>query len=127
MKSFLIKTALSLSATFLSLTLYAQEYDLRKVSDLNIDSFSNAGIRDYDPKSDTYLGFIDKRSEGIEIAIFDSKGKILISKKRQGEGPEDYLMSALTMGFSRDGNVWVQTSIELLKYDLELNLIKLKN
>lgn len=110
--------------TLITSNVSGQSYTVQKVSDLNIDSFANAGIRDYDPKSDTYLGFIDKRSEGIELAIFDSKGKILISKKRQGEGPQDYLMSALTMGFSPDGNIWVQTPMELMEYDLDLNLIE---
>ncbi|REG81237.1 hypothetical protein [Algoriphagus antarcticus] len=123
MKNYLITIALALSATFLSFTLTAQEYKLRKVRDLHIESLANAGIRDYDPKRDIYSGFIDKGSEGVELAIFDAKGKIVVSKKRQGEGPEDYLMSALTMGFSPDGNIWVQTSMELLKYDLEFNLI----
>lgn len=69
------------------------------------------------------MGFIDKRSEGIELAVFDAEGKIVSSKKRQGEGPEDYQSSALAMGFSPAGDVFVQTSLELVKYDLKFNRI----
>ncbi|WP_425639794.1 hypothetical protein ACPUEN_08805 [Algoriphagus yeomjeoni] len=121
MKNLLIKTALSFSATFLSFTLSAQEYTFKKVREIRVESLAEVGIRDYDPKRDIFVGFIDKRSEGIELAIFDANGKILASQKRQGEGPEDYRSSALAMGFSPDGNVFVQTSIELMKYDLDFN------
>lgn len=123
MKNLLIKTALSLSATFLSFTLFAQDYTFKKVKEIHIKSLAEVGIRDYDPKRDVFVGFIDKRSDGIELAVFDANGNILASEKRQGEGPEDYLSSALAMGFSPEGDVFVQTSQELLKYDLEFNLI----
>lgn len=123
MKNLLIKTALSLSATFLSFTLLAQEYTFKKVKEIRVESLAPVGIRDYDPKRDIFVGFIDKRSEGIELAIFDANGKILASQKRQGGGPEDYQSSALAMGFSSDGNVFVQTSIELMKYDLDFNKV----
>ncbi|MEB2775957.1 hypothetical protein SYJ56_11610 [Algoriphagus sp. D3-2-R+10] len=103
--------------------LVAQHYTFKKVKEIRVESLAPVGIRDYDPKRDIFVGFIDKRSEGIELAIFDANGKILASQKREGEGPKDYRSSALTMGFSPDGNIWVQTSIELLKYDLDFNLI----
>lgn len=124
MKNKLTFLALFLGAIFLSNLVSAQEYSLRKVGDLHIDSFAGVGIRDYDPIKDEYLGFVDKGSEGIELAIFDSKGKILINKVRRGEGPNDYTSSALTMGFAPDGGIYVQTSLEFLKYDREFNLIK---
>ena len=123
MKILLIKTALSLSATFLSFTISAQEYTFKKVKEIRVKSLAPVGIRDYDPKRDVFVGFIDKRSEGIELAIFDANGNILASQKRQGEGPEDYRSSALTLGFSSDGNVFVQTSVELVKYDLDFNKV----
>ncbi|MFC5624821.1 hypothetical protein [Algoriphagus winogradskyi] len=119
MKIFLIKTSLFFCATFLSSTLSAQEYTFKKVKEIRVESLAEVGIRDYDPKRDIYLGFIDKRSEGVELAVFDGNGKILNSQKRDGEGPEDYLSSALAMGFSPDGNVFVQTSLELVKYDTQ--------
>jgi hypothetical protein len=121
MKIFLIKTSLFFCATFLSSTLSAQEYTFKKVKEIRVESLAEVGIRDYDPKRDIYLGFIDKRSEGVELAVFDGNGKILNSQKRDGEGPEDYLSSALAMGFSPDGNVFVQTSLELVKYDTQFN------
>ncbi|MEP1087091.1 hypothetical protein [Algoriphagus sp.] len=124
MNNFLIKTALFLSATFLSVTLFAQGYTFKKVGEIRVESLADVRIRDYDAKRKIFAGFLNKRSEGIELAIFDENGRVLTSKKREGEGPEDYRMSALTMGFSADGNIWVQTSMELLKYDLEFNLIK---
>jgi len=123
MKYILVKTALSLSATFLSFTLSAQEYSFRKVSEFRVESFAEVGIRDYDPKRNVFVGFIDKRSEGIELAFFDTNGEILNSEKRQGEGPEDYQSSALAMGFSPEGDVFVQTSLELVKYDTQFNRI----
>ena len=124
MKSILIKTALTLSATFLSFTLFAQEYTFKKVREFNVESLAEVGIRDYDPKRDIYASYIRKGSNVVDLAIFDSEGKIIASKVRRGEGPDDYLMSALTMGFSPEGNLWVQTSMELLQYDLDLNLIE---
>lgn len=123
MKNLLIKTVLSLSATFLSFTLFAQDYTFKKVKEIHIKSLAEVGIRDYGPKRDVFVGFIDKRSDGIELAVFDANGNILASEKRQGEGPEDYRSSALAMGFSPDGNVFVQTSVELLKYDLDFNKV----
>lgn len=123
MKNILSTTVFLLSTTLLSFTLSAQEYTFKKVKEIRIESLAQVGIRDYDSKRDIYAGYVYKESMGVELAVFDSEGKILASKKRDGEGPEDYRSSALTMGFSPDGNIWVQTSIELLKYDLEFNLI----
>ncbi|SFU18310.1 hypothetical protein SAMN04489724_4799 [Algoriphagus locisalis] len=123
MENLLTRTALSLCATFLSFTLSAQEYTFKKVREIRVESLAKVGIRDFDPQQNIYAGYIDKGSAGVELAIFDSEGKILANQKREGEGPEDYRSSALTMGFSPDGNIWVQTSIELLKYDLKFNLI----
>ncbi|MEB2784290.1 hypothetical protein [Algoriphagus persicinus] len=123
MKNILISSALALSTIFLSYTLSAQEYTFRKVSEFQIESLADVGIRDYDPKRNVFVGFIDKRSEGIELAVFDANGKIVSSQKRQGEGPEDYQSSALAMGFSLEGDVFVQTSLELVKYDTQFNRI----
>lgn len=123
MKKVLPLIALLSSVTFLSFTLSAQEYTVRKVSEFHVESLADVGIRDYDPKRNVFVGFIDKRSEGIELTVFDTNGKIVNSEKRQGEGPEDYLSSALAMGFSPEGDVFVQTSIELVKYDHEFNRI----
>ena len=123
MKNLLVKTVLSLSAIFLSLTLLAQEYTFKKVREIRVESLAEVGIRDYDPKRDLFVGFIDKRSDGIELAVFDANGKILASQKREGEGPEDYQSSALAMGFSPEGDVFVQTSLELVKYDTQFKRI----
>lgn len=123
MKNLLIKTVLAIGATFLSFTLPAQEYTFKKVKEFRVESLAEVGIKDYDPKKDVFVGFIDKRSEGIELAVFDANGKILTSKKRQGDGPVDYQSPALAIGFSPQGDVFVQTSLELVKYDLEFNLI----
>ena len=49
MKNILIKTALSLSATFLSCTLSAEEYTFKKVREIPAESLAEVGIRDYDP------------------------------------------------------------------------------
>ncbi|WP_439488301.1 hypothetical protein [Algoriphagus sp.] len=123
MKNLLIKTLLAIGTTFFSFTLTAQEYTFKKVREFRVESLAEVGIRDYDPKKDIFVGFIDKRSEGIELAFFDKNGKILASQKREGEGPEDYQSSALAMGFSPEGDVFVQTSLELVKYDSQFNRI----
>ncbi|SIO15687.1 hypothetical protein [Algoriphagus halophilus] len=124
MKNKLTLPALVMSAIFLSFSSYAQDYQLRKVDDLHVESLAPVGIRDYDPERKEYLGFVDKGSEGVELAIFDSDGKIVISEVRRGDGPNFYSSSALTMGFAPDGGIYVQTSVEFLKYDREFNLIK---
>lgn len=124
MNNRLIFIALTISAIFLSLSLFAQNYTVRKVDDLHIQSLAQVGIRDYDPERNEYLGFVDKGSEGVELAIFDSDGKIVISEVRRGDGPNYYSSSALTMGFAPDGGIFVQTSNEFLKYDREFNVIK---
>ncbi|MCE7053405.1 hypothetical protein LZF95_01865 [Algoriphagus sp. AGSA1] len=123
MKNLLIKTVLAVCAIFLSYSISAQDYKFKKVREFRVESLAEVGIRDYDPKKDVFVGFIDKRSEGVELAIFDANGEILASKKRQGEGPDDYQSSALAIGFSQEGDVFVQTSLELVKYDLEFNRI----
>ncbi|MEB2780920.1 hypothetical protein U3A58_10995 [Algoriphagus sp. C2-6-M1] len=123
MRNKLAKTVLALSTTFLSFALSAQEYTFKKVREFHVESLAEVGIRDYDPKRNVFVGFIDKRSEGIELAVFDADGKIVSSQKRQGEGPEDYQSSALAMGFSPEGDVFVQTSLELVKYDTQFNRI----
>lgn len=124
MKNKLTLPALVMSAIFLSFSSYAQDYQLRKVDDLHVESLAPVGIRDYDPERKEYLGFVDNGSEGVELAIFDSDGKIVISEVRRGDGPNYYSSSALTMGFAPDGGIYVQTSVEFLKYDREFNLIK---
>ncbi|MBN3584167.1 hypothetical protein JYB64_17345 [Algoriphagus aestuarii] len=124
MKNKLTFLALVMSAIFLSLSGFAQKIQLKKVAELHIESLAPVGIRDYDPVKDEYLGFVDKGSDGVELAIFDSKGKILISEVRRGDGPNYYSSSALTMGFAPNGGIFVQTSNEFLTYDREFNLIK---
>ncbi|MBN7817068.1 hypothetical protein [Algoriphagus pacificus] len=124
MKNKLTFLALGISAIFLSFSGFAQNYQVKKVADLNIKSLEKVGIRDYDPVKDVYLGFIEKGGGEIALAIFDAEGKIVTSKVRTGDGPDHYTTSALTMGFAADGNIWVQTSLQLLKYDREFNLIK---
>ncbi|PZX52013.1 hypothetical protein [Algoriphagus chordae] len=121
MKNILLVSSLVVNTTFLSFTLSAQEYTFKKVKEIRVESLAEVGIRDYDPKRDIFVGFIDKRSEGIELAVFDANGNIMASEKRQGEGPEDYQSSALAMGFSPEGDVFVQSSLELVKYDTQFN------
>lgn len=124
MKNKLTLPALVMSAIFLSLSGFAQNIQIKKVDDLHIESLAPVGIRDYDPERNEYLGFVDKGSEGVELAIFDSDGKIVISEVRRGDGPNYYSSSALTMGFAPDGGIFVQTSTEFLEYDREFNVIK---
>ncbi|MEP0711052.1 MAG: hypothetical protein ABJC55_03945 [Algoriphagus sp.] len=86
MNNFLIKTALFLSATFLSVTLFAQGYTFKKVGEIRVESLADVRIRDYDAKRKIFAGFLNKRSEGIELAIFDENGRVLTSKKEKEKG-----------------------------------------
>ncbi|MBN3521966.1 hypothetical protein JYB62_18325 [Algoriphagus lutimaris] len=72
---------------------------------MEIEILVPVGIRDYDPVKDVCLGYVDKGSDGVGLAIFDAQGKIIISKVRRGEGSNDYSSSALTMGLGADGNI----------------------
>jgi hypothetical protein len=99
------------------------QYLLEKTGEFHINSLHPVGMIDYLPSDGLYLGYVNKLSEGMEIAVFSENGEILISKNLHGEGPEEYVTTLNGLGFSEEGDIWVQTSQQLLLYDKKLNLI----
>ncbi|WP_144604183.1 hypothetical protein [Algoriphagus algorifonticola] len=104
-------------------TTFAQ-VSLRKVSEFKIDSFYEVGILDYFEKDQIYLGYTKSKDDGVEISLFDAKGNKIISRNLYGEGPNEHVSPLSGLAFTEDGNIWAKTPIEILLYDLKLNLIK---
>lgn len=98
------------------------QYKFEKVRELRVNSLFSVGIVDYLSSQDLYLGFINKRSKGLEVALINGKGEIVTTRSLQGEGPEQYVTSMNGLGFSNDGNIWVLTTFELLLYGQNLKL-----
>ncbi|WP_075349105.1 hypothetical protein [Algoriphagus marinus] len=116
-----ICTAFSL-LLFLSST--KAQVSLKKVSEFKIDSFYEVGILDYYEKDQVYLGYTKSKDAGVEISLFNSKGTKIISKNLYGEGPNEHVSLLSGLAFSKDGNIWGKTDIEILLYDRNLKLIK---
>ncbi|MFC4874549.1 hypothetical protein [Negadavirga shengliensis] len=110
-----------LVSLFFSSSVMAQ-YRLEKTGEFSINSMYPVGLIDYHTAEGLYLGYIDKFSGGMEIAIIHENGEILISKNLHGEGPEEYTTTLNGLGFSEEGDIWVQTTHQLLRYDRKLNL-----
>ncbi len=98
------------------------QYKFEKVKEFHINSLAPVGLVDYLDSKDLYLGYVNKKSKGIEVALIDGRGEIVISKNLEGEGPEQYVTSMNGLGFSPDGDIWILTTFELLLYDQKLKL-----
>lgn len=98
------------------------QYKFEKVKEFKIPSLSQVELIDYYPQKGLYLGYINKLSKGLEIALINEEGKIIISKNLKGEGPEQYVSSLNSLGFSIDGDIWALTTHQLLRYDQNLKL-----
>src|SRR5690606_1415375 len=105
-------------------SLFSQTYKLQKVSVLSIEILSDVILLDYNPEINLFVGSLNQRGQGTELLIVDSKGDILKKEIKEGQGPEEYLGSALTMGVSDDGKILLNTSLSLFKYDLNFKLIE---
>lgn len=98
------------------------QFRLEKVEELHVNSLYPIGLVDYLPSKEIYLGYVNKFSEGSELALVNEDGEIIVSKNLKGEGPEEYTGTLNSLGFSDNGNFWVQTTHQLLRYDANLNL-----
>ncbi len=98
------------------------QYKFEKVKEFKIPSLSQVELIDYYPQKGLYLGYINKWSKGLEIALINEEGKIIISKNLKGEGPEQYVSSLNSLGFSSEGDIWALTTHQLLRYDQNLKL-----
>lgn len=98
------------------------QYRMEKTAEFHVNSLYPVGLVDYLPSERLYLGYINKFSEGMEVAIVNENGEILISKNLHGEGPEEYTTALNCLGFSEEGDIWLQTTHQLLRYDRKLNL-----
>ncbi|MFO7824471.1 MAG: hypothetical protein R6V72_11085 [Cyclobacterium sp.] len=100
------------------------QYSLEKVEELHVNSLFPLSLIDYFPSERIYLGYVNKFSDGSEVALVNEDGEIMISKNLKGEGPEEYTGTLNGLAFTENGDVWVQTTHLLLRYDQNLNLIE---
>ena len=99
------------------------QISLSKVSSFQINSLLDVSIVDYSPKNDLYLGFINS-PKGDRIVLIDQNGKIIANEQLQGEGPNQYVSHLNCMGFSEDGDIWLQTVTHLFRYDTSLQKLE---
>lgn len=98
------------------------QYALEKVKEFKINSLYPVKLIDYYPQEGIYLGYTDKSSQGMDIVLVNEEGEIIIEKNMQGEGPEQYVSTLNCLGFSDEGDIWVQTPFEVLRYNHKLKL-----
>jgi hypothetical protein len=55
--------------------------------------------------------------------LFSENGKVLVSEKLQGEGPNQIVESINQIAFAEDGTIWVHSSQNLYKYDQNLKKV----
>jgi len=118
----LVKLGILVTLLLSSISGYSQ-YKLTKSSEFKINTLLRLDIVDYSPKTQLYLGFVTS-SKGERILLIDKKGEIVVDKSLKGEGPNQYVSNLNSLGFSEEGDVWLQTVTHLLLYDQALNLKK---
>ncbi len=113
---------LAFSLFLLCCPAYSQ-YRLAKVEEFKVNSLLEVDIVDYSPKSKLYLGFVNS-PESERILLINKKGEIVADKKLKGQGPNQYVSNLNCLGFSDDGDIWLQTVTHLLLYDQTLSVKK---
>jgi len=103
-------------------TVFSQ-YKLQQISGFKIDSFLPVEIIDYHPQSKLYLGYINN-PKNTEIVLINEEGEIIIQKVLVGEGPNQSSSTLNSMAFTDIGDIWIQTTFQILLYDQKLNLKK---
>ncbi len=106
----------------MSVPSYSQ-YRITEMEEFKINSLLDVDIMDYSPKSKLYLGFVNA-AEGERILLINTKGEIIEDRNLKGEGPNQYVSNLNCMGFSEDGDIWLQTVTHVLQYDQSLVLKK---
>jgi hypothetical protein len=118
----LVKLATVVTLILSSTSGYSQ-YKLTKSGEFKINTLLRLDLVDYSPKTQLYLGVVTS-SKGERIVLVDKKGEIVVDKSLKGEGPNHYVSNLNSLGFSEEGDVWLQTVTHLLLYDQALNLKK---
>lgn len=95
------------------------QYALEKVDEFKINSLYRVDIVDYYPQDKLYLGYINA-SEGTRIVLINEKGDFIANEILVGEGPNQSVSAVNSMAFTEDGNIWLQTPVQLLLYDQKL-------
>jgi len=114
-----LKSTVLFTLMFLMPVSTYSQYKLNKIEELKINSLLNVDIIDYSPKSKLYLGFMNS-PEGDRVVLINVKGEIVANKNLKGQGPNQYISNLNCMAFSEDGDIWLQTTKELLLYDQSL-------
>lgn len=97
------------------------QFELKKIKEFNVSTLNDLDILDYFPSKKIFLGFL-KTPNGNDIVIINERGGIIVQKNLVGEGPDQSVSSINNMAFSKEGDVWIQSAIEVLLYDEKLIL-----
>jgi hypothetical protein len=90
-------------------------YTLEKVDSFQVDYLTHVRIMDYSPDEDIFLAFSEGDDNFMEL---DSKGNILKTVNRKGEGPDTFgARNPVGLSFGPTGERMVQTSFQLISYD----------
>ena len=111
-------------ALFLCFSSSFAQTTFSKIAEFKIDLLNPVKILDYYPAKKQYLGYINEGSKGNKIALFSENGKVLVSEKLQGEGPNQIVESINQIAFAEDGTIWVHSSHNLYRYDQNLKKTK---
>lgn len=103
-------------------TLVYSQYKLEKVSEFEINSLYSIEIVDFYPKDLLYLGY-KITSAGKRIVLVNYQGDIIIDKILVGEGPNRSSAPFNSMSFSPEGNILLQTSSQIYRFDQKINFI----
>lgn len=99
------------------------QYKFEKIEEFKINSLYPVEIVDYYPQDKLYLGYLNT-SKGTRITLINESGEMIIQKVLKGDGP-NLISSALnSLSFSQDGDIWIQTPIEIVLFDQKLNIKK---
>lgn len=99
------------------------QYKLEKVEEFKINSLYNVEIVDYYPTDKFYLGYITT-SKGTQIALIDENGEFVANEMLTGEGPNQSVSAINSMAFAEDGDIWLQTAVEILLCDRDFAIKK---
>src|SRR5690606_21188532 len=69
------------------------------------------------------LGYINT-AKGTQIALIDENGEFAAKEMLTGEGPNQSASAINTMAFAEDGNIWLQTAVQLLLCDRDFVIKK---
>lgn len=107
---------------FFQITLSVKsQVTLTKVGAFQVNSLLEVNILDYSQVNNLYLGYINS-PEGERIVLIDQRGEIVADEELKGEGPNQYVSNLNCMGFSENGDIWLQTVTHLFLYSPSLRM-----